>query len=68
MTATVIATVIFSLPDAFKYLISPESFENVKHLIPLANYGLGWVIPAFVAFMLAYLFQNFIQKKAEITA
>jgi len=68
MTATVIATIIFSLPDAFKYLISPESFENIKHLIPLADYGLGWVIPALSVFIIAVVFQNFNQKKAELEA
>ncbi|SDR91964.1 branched-chain amino acid:cation transporter, LIVCS family [Gillisia sp. Hel1_33_143] len=68
MTTTVVATIIFSLPDAFKYLISPESFDNVKRLIPLADYGLGWVIPALLVFLAALLYQNFIQKKSEISA
>ncbi|WP_034886999.1 branched-chain amino acid transport system II carrier protein [Gillisia sp. Hel_I_29] len=68
MTTTVVATIIFSLPDAFKYLISPESFDNVKRLIPLADYGLGWVIPALLGFLAALLYQNFIQKKSEISA
>lgn len=68
MTTTVVATIIFSLPDAFKYLISPESFDNVKRLIPLADYGLGWVIPALLGFLVALLYQNFIQKKSEISA
>jgi len=67
MTATVVATIIFSLPDAFKYLISPESFENIKHLIPLADYGLGWVIPALTVFIIAVIFQNFNKKKTELT-
>ena len=68
MTTTVVATIIFSLPDAFKYLISPESFDNVKRLIPLADYGLGWVIPALLGFLAALLYQNFILKKSEISA
>ena len=58
MRATVIATIIFSLPDALKYVLSAELFVDVQKWIPLAVYGLGWVIPALFAFFIAILWQR----------
>ena len=59
MRAVVIATILFSLPDAVQYIVSPALFENIKDQIPLANYGLGWVLPMLVTFFLAVLFEKF---------
>jgi len=63
MRATVIATIIFSLPDALKYVLSAELFGDVQKWIPLAIYGLGWVIPAFFAFLIAILWQDRVGRK-----
>ncbi len=58
MTSVVIATSIFSLPDALKYVVSEELFSNLQQYIPLAEYGLGWVIPASLAFFGTYFYER----------
>lgn len=63
MRATVIATIIFSLPDALQYVISAELFEDIQKWIPFSIHGLGWVMPAFIAFVLSILWQNRIRRK-----
>ena len=63
MRATVIATIIFSLPDALKYVLTTELFGDVQKWIPISNYGLGWVTPAFLAFLIAILWQNRVGRK-----
>jgi len=63
MRATVITTIIFSLPDSLKYVLTTELFVDVQKWIPLAIYGLGWVIPAFLAFFIAILWENSVMRK-----
>ena len=58
MTVTVIATALFSLPDALKYVVSEELFSNIQLYIPLSEYGLGWVIPATLAFFGSYFYER----------
>lgn len=66
MTAVVIATALFSLPDALKYVVSEELFSNIQLYIPLSEYGLGWVIPAALAFFGTYFYeQKFEQEKSN---
>ncbi len=64
MRTTVIATIIFSLPDALKYVLTTELFEEIQIWIPLAIYGLGWVIPSVLAFFIGMLWQNEVWRKA----
>jgi len=65
MTVTVIATALFSLPDALKYVISEELFSNVQQYIPLSEYGLGWVIPATLAFFGSYFYELKFKKSSS---
>ena len=58
MTTVVIATALFSLPDALKYVVSEELFSNIQLYIPLSEYGLGWVIPATLAFFGSYFYER----------
>jgi len=58
MMMTVIATTLFSLPDALKYVVSEELFSNIQLYIPLSEYGLGWVIPATFAFFGTYFYER----------
>jgi LIVCS family branched-chain amino acid:cation transporter len=58
MTATVIATALFSLPNTLKYVVSEELFSNIQQYIPLAEYGLGWVIPASLVFFGSYFYER----------
>jgi LIVCS family branched-chain amino acid:cation transporter len=55
---TVIVTALFSLPDALKYVVSEELFSNIQLYIPLSQYGLGWVIPATLAFFGTYFYEQ----------
>lgn len=58
MSITVMATALFSLPDALKYVVSEELFSNIQLYIPLSEYGLGWVIPATLAFFGSYFYER----------
>jgi LIVCS family branched-chain amino acid:cation transporter len=58
MSSVVVATLVFSLPDALKYVVSEELFSNIQLFIPLSKYGLGWVIPATLAFFGTYFYEQ----------
>ncbi|WP_223032562.1 branched-chain amino acid transport system II carrier protein [Hanstruepera marina] len=49
----VLVTFIFSIPDFLGFLIDAEWLNEIKSFIPLANDNLGWVLPAFLVFVLA---------------
>ncbi|MFI8378374.1 branched-chain amino acid transport system II carrier protein [Leeuwenhoekiella sp. NPDC079379] len=59
-----IATFLLSIPD---FLISLDllSIEKAKELFPFTNYGITWVIPTLIIFVVAKLVEPFIFKKAE---
>lgn len=58
----VLVTFIFSIPDFFGYLISEEYLIGIKNWIPFANFNLGWVLPAFLVFLLGNFFQKSINS------
>ena len=47
----VLITFVFSIPDFLGFIIPRENIQGVVDAIPLAQYTLGWVIPAFVTFI-----------------
>ncbi len=51
----VLATFLFSIPDFLKFIIPVENLQGVRNLIPLAEHSLGWVLPAFLTFILVNL-------------
>ncbi len=53
--AVVITTFIFSIPDFLSFLIPDGGLQSIKSLVPLAEQNLGWVLPAFLVFILANL-------------
>jgi LIVCS family branched-chain amino acid:cation transporter len=59
--AVVLVTFLFSIPDFLGFLIPVEKLQGVKAMIPLAEYNLGWVLPALVTFV----FVNLIKNKKE---
>ncbi len=61
----VIVTFLFSIPDFLKFIISSEHLEGVINIIPLAKYSFGWVLPAFVVFLMLN-FKNFTTKDTPI--
>jgi LIVCS family branched-chain amino acid:cation transporter len=42
-------TLVFSVPDFLQFFMTEGSLDGIKDWIPLANNGLGWVLPAFAA-------------------
>ena len=58
----VLATFIFSIPDFLKFIIADEKITPIKEMIPLSEFSMGWVLPAFVVFLLLN-FVNFGIKK-----
>ena len=61
--AVILVTFVFSIPDFLGFVIPRESLAGVKSVIPLAEYSLGWVLPAIITFTLV----NFIKKDQEIS-
>jgi len=56
--AVVLVTFIFSIPDFLGYFISEDYLIGIKSWIPFANFNLGWVLPAFLLFLLGNFFQK----------
>lgn len=48
----VLVTFIFSIPDFLGFIIPRENLTGIKSIIPLAEFSLGWVLPAVIVFLL----------------
>ena len=55
----VLVTFIFSIPDFLGFIIPRENLTGIKSVIPLAEFSLGWVLPA----LLIFIGLNFFGKK-----
>ena len=53
--AVVLVTFIFSIPDFLGFITNSDKLVEVKNIIPLANYSLGWVMPALATFLIINL-------------
>ena len=53
--AVVIATVVFSIPDFLGSIGYAETIAGLQSYIPLSAFSLGWVVPAFVVFIITNL-------------
>ncbi|WP_452230313.1 MULTISPECIES: branched-chain amino acid transport system II carrier protein [unclassified Lacinutrix] len=51
----VLVTFIFSIPDVLNFLSPSDDLTQVISSIPFANHSLGWVLPAFIGFILLNL-------------
>lgn len=51
----VLLTFIFSIPDVLGFLIPSEKLTEVINIIPFAKHSLGWLLPAFIGFILLNL-------------
>ena len=47
----VAVTFIFSIPDVIGFIHPSETLSTITSYIPLAQYSLGWVLPAIIAFL-----------------
>ncbi|WP_439130162.1 branched-chain amino acid transport system II carrier protein [Polaribacter sp.] len=60
----VIVTFIFSIPDFLGFIPALESFAvDLKNLIPLGKFSLGWVLPAFLCFLIVNYFTLYYKVK-----
>ncbi len=51
----VLVTFLFSIPDFLGFIIPRENLAGIKSYIPLAEFSLGWVIPACLVFVVVNL-------------
>ena len=57
----ILITFLFSIPDFLGFMIESDWLTQLKNNIPLAKDNLGWVLPAFLTFILLNL-KNFTTK------
>ena len=55
--AVVLVTFVFSIPDVVGFISPSEGLKTVTSYIPFASQSLGWVLPAFLAFLFTSLIQ-----------
>ena len=55
--AVVVTTFVFSIPDVVGFMSPSEGLKTVTSYIPFAGQSLGWVLPAFLAFVFTSMFQ-----------
>ncbi len=58
----VFAAILFSLPDFLKSIGYEEHIKGIIDIIPLAQYSLGWVLPALLTFIFVYVFERITSK------
>jgi LIVCS family branched-chain amino acid:cation transporter len=58
MRIVVVTTILFSLPDALKFIVPADGFTKILNFIPLSAEGLGWLLPAVTAFVVSVIFQK----------
>ncbi len=47
----IMITILFSIPDFLHSIGFGEALVDLKNMIPLGNYSMGWVVPAIVPFL-----------------
>ncbi|MBV7269657.1 branched-chain amino acid transport system II carrier protein [Winogradskyella luteola] len=55
--AVIISTILFSIPDFLGAIELREFVEPFVEVIPFAKYSLGWVLPAFLTFVVSSIVQ-----------
>ena len=48
----VLTAFVFIIPDFLKFFVPEGSLTSVQDWVPLSSQGLGWVLPAFIVFVL----------------
>ena len=56
--AVILMTTIFSIPDFMNSINLGSYMEKINPFIPLSDFSLGWVLPAFATFIIANLIQK----------
>ncbi|MDY0780339.1 branched-chain amino acid transport system II carrier protein [Tenacibaculum sp. IB213877] len=47
----ILTTFIFSIPDFLQFFMDKNILRGIQNYIPFAKHNLGWVLPAFVSFL-----------------
>jgi len=58
----VLVTFIFSIPDVLNFVMPSEELTRLINSIPFAKFSLGWVLPAFIGFIIT----NIISKSRHL--
>lgn len=58
----VLITMLFSIPDFLDTLGFGDALTGLKNYIPLSKFNMGWVLPAFISFIVV----NLIEKKKTL--
>ncbi|MBO0591389.1 branched-chain amino acid transport system II carrier protein [Cellulophaga sp. E16_2] len=61
--SVVIVTAIFSIPDFLSTIGYANEVINIKELVPLSAYNMGWVLPAFLTFAIVNVLGSKKEKK-----
>ncbi len=56
--AVVIVTLFFSIPDFMQFILPGKKILPAQDLVPLAQYSLGWLLPAILVFVGINLFKK----------
>jgi LIVCS family branched-chain amino acid:cation transporter len=56
--AVVMTTFVFSIPDVIGFISPSEGLKTLTSYIPFASQSLGWVLPAFLVFIMASISQS----------
>jgi len=59
----ILVTFLFSIPDFLEFFLPTENLKGIQQFIPLSHYNLGWILPAFVTFLLLNV-ENFSTNRA----
>ncbi len=60
--AVVLIAFVFSIPDVIGFVRPSETLTRLSSIIPLAEYNLGWVLPALTTFLVFGVFEFFRRK------
>ncbi|MEB8328165.1 branched-chain amino acid transport system II carrier protein [Flavobacteriaceae bacterium KMM 6897] len=63
--AVILITIIFSIPDFMNSISLGTYMEKINPFIPLSDFSLGWVLPAFATFIVANLTKRSSPKTTE---
>lgn len=61
--AVVLIAFLFSIPDFLGFIISESYLETIIAIIPFSKSGLGWIMPAALAFILTNLYERYWLKR-----
>jgi len=61
--AVVLVTFIFSIPDFLVFVLPDYGIQKILNFVPLANYNLGWLLPAILTFSAVNIYNIYVFKK-----